>query len=98
MIALYYLWGEGDSYLVDEMIGVFESLEQIPEKIRNAKFKNGEPSFFINPTEELIEQLRRTHGVGYYGEETCFVIRDYNLNDFSNDWKDWHSEYFNEYL
>lgn len=86
MIALYYLWGEGDSNLVDEMKGVFESINLIPEDIINLKFKDGTSAFFVNPTRDFINKLRYSqHHVGYYHGEHCYVIRDYQINTVDED-------------
>lgn len=57
MVALIFGWGEGDSNLVETVVGIYDSEEAIPEQYK------------IRPiTENLTyEELRKNRGAVYYG-------------------------------
>jgi hypothetical protein len=57
MVALIFGWGEGDSNLVETVVGIYDSEESIPEQYKKRPI-----------TEDLTpEELHKNKGAVYYG-------------------------------
>ena len=57
MVALIFGWGEGNSNLVETVVGIYDSEESIPEQYKNRPI-----------TEDLTyTELRKNRGAVHYG-------------------------------
>lgn len=73
MVALIFGWGEGDSNLVETVIGVYDSEESIPEQYKQWPI-----------TEDLTyEELRKNRGAVYYGLNE---VPEDDINKFDFGW------------
>lgn len=82
-VLLLYFW-EGDSYLVNDFRGIFDSIESVPENIRNhsiefkdRKGKPYEPKYkgFYSPGEKLPKE-----NDGHYGSPGFFSLEEIEVN------------------
>ena len=86
-VLLLYFW-EGDGYLINEFKGIFDSIESVPEEIKNHKavFKNRqgdilEPKYkgFYLPGEVLPEE-----DDGHYGSPSFYATEEVEMNKIKN--------------
>lgn len=82
-VLLCYFW-EGDSYLVSDFKGVFDSIESVPEEVTNHKVEykdrmNNKVELkykgFYLPGEELPEESD-----GHYGCPVFFALQEIEVN------------------
>lgn len=73
MVALIFGWGEGDSNLVETVVGIYDSEESIPEQYKKRPI-----------TEDLTyEKLRKERGAVYYGLNK---VSEEDMEKFSFGW------------
>lgn len=73
MVALIFGWGEGDSNLVETIVGIYDSEESIPKQYKEFPI-----------TEDLTyEKLRKERGAVYYGLNK---VPEEDMEKFSFEW------------
>ncbi len=73
MVALIFGWGEGDSNLVETIVGIYDSEESIPEQYKKCPI-----------TENLTyAELRKNKGAVYYGLNE---VPEDDINKFDFGW------------
>ena len=83
MYVLCYNWWEGDDHLVSEFSGIFESLDFVPEKIKNHK-----PDGFRKPKDWKYLGFYTNSNIkkapdqcdGHYGAPGFYTFLEININ------------------